>query len=414
MKLPTVSDRLLEMPISAVRKLSPYAKEAKAQGVKIYHLNIGDPDIPTPQAMLDELHSFKPNPIRYADSHGEPQFLKAMEWYYHKLGYTFLNESHMVVTVGGSEAVVMSLFATAKAGEEILVFEPFYSNYSACASLAGVKLVPVPTSIDEGFHLPPQKVIEQKIGPKTRAILFCTPNNPTGTVYSKKEMDMLVAIAKKHKLFLISDEVYREFVYDDTQQISLLSYMKAVPDHAILLDSLSKRYSLCGARLGILASLNKDIIAGTLKIAQSRLSGGLIDQLMASKLTKVPKSYTDAVTKEYKKRRDILYKGLLEIPGVFLAKPEGAFYTIVNLPVTNAEDFCIYLLKEFRQNNETVMLAPGAGFYGSPTKGLNQVRMAYVLNENDLKKSLQILKSAITAYKKTNKFFSSSSVLSIA
>ncbi len=398
MKTISVSKRLEDIPISSVRKLTPYAQATKAEGVKIYHLNIGDPDVKTPDIMLKVLHEWNYNPIRYAQSQGEPEFLKALESYFHDLGYKSVNPKNMVVTVGGSEAVVISLYAVANPGEEVLVFEPFYSNYSACASFADVKLVAVPTRIEDGFHLPSQKQIEAKITKKTRAILFCSPGNPTGTVYSKEEIEILVKVAKKHNLFLISDEVYREYIFDNKKHVSILSYINELPEQIILLDSLSKRYALCGARLGILMTLNENILKGAIKLAQSRLSAGFIEQVMAAKLTQVKQSYIDAVRIEYQKRRDVLYEGLMKIPGVFLAKPEGAFYSMVSLPVKDAEDFAIFLLKEFRINNETVMLAPGGGFYGTKGKGQDQVRIAYVLNTQDLKTSIKIIDQALKSY----------------
>ncbi len=393
-----VSQRIQDLPISAVRKLTPYAVAAKKEGIKVYHLNIGDPDIKTPKVMLDVLKNWNLETIRYAQSSGEPELLKSLTSYYQKLGFKSIKEEDILITVGGSEGVVMSFFAVANPGDEIIVFEPFYSNYSSCAHLVGVKLVPVPTSIEKGFHLPDKKEIEKKITSKTKAILFCSPNNPTGAIYNKKEMQMLVSIAKEKKLFLISDEVYREFAFDGKKQVSALEFLEQIPNQIILLDSLSKRFSLCGARIGILASLNKEIISNVTKIAQSRLSAGLIDQLMAAKLTKVPKSYTDKVIKEYEKRRDVIYSGLSKIQGVFLAKPEGAFYTMVSLPVKNAEDFAIFLLTKFRLNNETVMLAPGAGFYATKNQGLNQVRIAYVLQVKDLTVCIKIISEALKAY----------------
>lgn len=400
-KTPSSSDRLQNVPVSSVRKLTPYAKAAKQEGVKIYHLNIGDPDIKTPQVMLDTLHILADNPIRYADSQGELPFRHALKEYYHKFAGGFVEESDILVTQGGSEAIEMAFFSVASAHEEILVFEPFYSAYSVMAALTGVNLVGIPsTSIETGFHLPPRVVIEAAINEKTKAILICTPSNPTGTIYSETEMRMLVDIVKKHNLFLISDEVYREFAYDTRKQVSLLSFMEEIPDNAILLDSLSKRYSLCGARLGVLLTRNKEIINGCLKLAQGRLSAGLIEQVMATKLTEIPASYTEEVVREYQKRRDILYAGLSQIPGVKLAVPEGAFYTMVDLPVESAEKFCIFLLQEFRHNNETVMLAPGAGFYQTEEAGETQVRIAYVLNEDDLRKSIEIIRLGLDAYNK--------------
>lgn len=400
MTTPSPSNRLGTMPVSAVRKLAPYAVETKKQGVKVYHLNIGDPDVKTPDVMINALRDWDMNPIRYAQSPGEPEFIQSLQTYYHGLGHNFLQTKDIIVTVGGSEGIVMALFAVANPGDEVLVFEPFYSNYAACAAFAGVNFVAVPTSIDEGFHLPSRELILSKITDKTRAILYCSPGNPTGTVYTKEEVELLVSIAKEKNLFLISDEVYREYIFTDQPHTSLLSYMQDIPEHAIMLDSLSKRYSLCGARLGVICSLNEDIMKGVMKIAQSRLSGGIIDQVVGAKLTEVPQSYIDDVQKEYKKRRDVLYEGLSAIPGVSLAMPEGAFYTMVSLPVENAEDFAIWMLKEYRSaENATVMVAPGAGFYATTGVGMNQVRIAYVLNCDDLKKCIAILKDALEMYK---------------
>lgn len=392
-----ISKRLTGVPVSAIRKLTPYAEAAKADGVKVYHLNIGDPDVKTPDVMIDFLHSFSANPIRYTNAKGEPELIDALLSYYHKLGHTFLNRQDLLVTIGGSEALLFVYFAIAEANEEILVFEPYYSNYATLASFAHVNLKAVPTNPLDGFHLPERKVIESAITAKTKAILICTPGNPTGTVYTKKEMETLVSIAKKHNLFLISDEVYREFVYD-APHTSLLTYVREIPDQAILLDSLSKRYSLCGARIGIVATLNKECMAGLIKLAQGRLSGGLIDQKMAATLKHVPQSWLDKVRIEYKKRRDTVYSEMSKIPGVKLTKPEGAFYTMATLPVDDAEKFCIFLLQKFRVDNETVMLAPGGGFYQTMNAGKNQVRIAYVLNVDDLKKSMRILRTALTEF----------------
>lgn len=393
-----ISQRIENLPVSAVRKLTPFALEAKKAGVKVYHLNIGDPDIKTPRVMLDTLNNWSIQTIRYAQSTGEPELLQSLKSYYQKLGFTKITEENMVVTTGGSEAVVMSFFATANLGDEVLVFEPFYSNYSSCAHFCGVRLTAVPTSIENGFHLPKKEIIEKYISKKTKAILFCSPNNPTGTIYTKAEMQMLIFIAKKHDLFLISDEVYREFAFDGKKSVSILEFLDQIPNQIILLDSLSKRFSLCGARVGLLASLNKDIIKGVIKLAQSRLSAGLIDQAVAAKAAKVPSSYTKKVIEEYQKRRDVIYSGLSKIKGVFLTKPEGAFYAMVSLPVKNAEDFAIFLLTKFRLNNETVMLAPGAGFYQTKNQGLNQVRIAYVLNIKDLQKCIKIISAALKVY----------------
>ncbi len=393
-----VSQRLSTLPVSSVRKLTPYAVEAKKSGVKILHLNIGDPDIKTPEVMIDVLKNWTINPIRYAQSNGEPHFIKAMLAYYAKLGFTDLSEKEIIATVGGSEAVNLSFYAVAAPGEEILVFEPYYSNYASCAHYAGINLVAVPAGIETNFHLPSKEEIVKKITPKTKAILYCSPGNPTGAVFSKEEVELLVEIAKEHNLFLISDEVYREYIFEG-EHTSLLSYINEIPDKAILLDSLSKRYSLCGARLGVIISKNEDLIKVIIKLAQARLSGGLIDQEMASKMNEVPDSYIEEVRVEYKKRRDVLYEGLTSIDGVKMSVPEGAFYTMVTLPVEKAEDFAIFLLKEFRIENETVMLAPGAGFYATPGAGVDQVRIAYVLNTDDLKRAINIIKLGLKQFK---------------
>lgn len=392
------SRRLSSVPASPIRKLVPYATAAKKAGVKVYHFNIGDPDIKTPEVMLQVLRDWNRNPVGYSQSQGEPGLLESLQTYYHGLGATFLDTSHLQVTLGGSEAISWALFAVADPGDEIIVFEPFYANYNTYAAVNGVRLVPIPTNLAEGFHLPSRTVIEAQITNKTKAILYCNPNNPTGTVYTKDEIEMLVDIARTNNLFLLSDEVYREFTYDGKRQVSLLSYMKDLPEQAIVLDSLSKRYSVCGARIGAMVSLNKDVMAGVLRIGQGRLSAGLIDQLMAAKLTDVPASYFQEVHAEYEKRRDVLYEGLRHIPGVTLPKPEGAFYAIVGLPVEDAEHFCQWLLTDFRDQNETVMVAPAAGFYATLGKGKNEVRIAYVLSIPDIRRCIEILAKALKVY----------------
>ena len=398
MKITSISKRLISVPASPIRKLVPYAMEAKRQGIRVLHLNIGDPDIKTPTVMVDVLNNWSENPIRYGQSQGEPKFINSLVSYYNNLGFGFIDGKNIQVTTGGSEAISMAFFAVCQPGEEVITFEPYYANYNSYATINGVKIVPVLTKGETGFHLPDRQVIEGKITKKTRAIIICNPNNPTGTVYTKDELDMLVSICVKNNLFLISDEVYREFVYDGKKHVSILEFMKKYPDKMILLDSLSKRYSLCGARLGMIVSLNKDITDGTLRMAQGRLSSGYVDQAMAEKLTEVDKSYFKAVQKEYQTRRDVLYQGLKSIPGVYLEKPEGAFYTIVKLPVKDSEDFCQWLLTDFRYKNETVMVAPAAGFYGTRGMGKDEVRIAYVLNCSDLEKAIEILRRALVEY----------------
>jgi len=308
-----LSNRLSLVPASPIRKLVPLAQEAKKKGVHVYHLNIGDPDIKTPEVMIDVLRKWDKNPIPYSPSQGELLFLDALKIYYHRLGYSFLDTKHIQVTTGGSEAIAMAFFSVCNPGEEVIVFDPLYANYNSFAIKEGVTLVPVMTKLETGFHLPKREDIEKKMTKKTKAILISNPNNPTGTAYTKKEMDMLVDIVKKYNLFILSDEVYREFVYDGKSHVSLLLYMKDIPMQAILLDSLSKRYSLCGARLGCIVSLNEELMSGVLRIAQGRLASGYIDQMMASKLTEVPSSYTKNVQIEYQKRRDVLFAQLSTI-----------------------------------------------------------------------------------------------------
>ena len=398
MKIQPSSKRLLTVPASPIRKLVPFAIEAEKKGVKILYFNIGDPDIKTPEIMINVLKNWNQNPIPYSRSNGDPLLLKSLESYYKSIEGSHIKKENIVVTVGGSEAISMALFSVAEAGDEVIVFEPFYTNYNSYAAVNGVKLVPVLTKGESGFHLPKREEIEKKITKKTRAILICNPNNPTGTVYSKKEVEMLVDISVKNKLFLISDEVYREFVYEG-KQYSIIPYMKKFPDRMILLDSLSKRYSLCGVRLGTIASLNKSVIDGVIRIAQGRLSAGYIDQKLAEKLDKVEKGYFEKNRQEYRERRDVLYNGLKNIPGVFLKKPEGAFYVIVKIPVKNSEDFCKWLLTDFRLRNTTAFFAPAEGFYGTAGLGKDEIRIAYVLNKKLMQKAVEILRQALIKYK---------------
>jgi len=393
-----VSHRLQSVPASPIRKLVPYAVAAKKDGVHVYHLNIGDPDIKTPDVMIDVLHHWDVNPIGYDQSQGNPEFLQSLRTYYHRLGFPFIDTKHIQVTNGGSEAISMAMFAVAESGDEILTFEPLYTNYNSYAVVNGITLKAILTTLENGFHLPQRNSIENAITRKTKAILICNPNNPTGTVYTKEELRLLVDIAKEHNLFLLSDEVYREYTYDGREHVSLFSFMQEIPNLAIVLDSMSKRYSLCGIRLGALVTLNADVLSGILAIAQGRLSSGSVDQVVAARLVDVPDKYIHAVQTEYAKRRDVLYEGLQAIPGVVIPKPEGAFYTIVGLPIDDAEHFCQWLLTDFRDNNETIMLAPAAGFYASPKKGKNEVRIAYVLHTKALSRSVNILKKALSAY----------------
>ncbi len=393
-----LSHRLSTIPASPIRKLIPFAEQAKKQGVTVYRLNIGDPDIKTPEVMLTVLRQWDISTISYAQSKGDPEFLSALAWYYQRCGYPFITEHHIQVTSGGSEAIGMAMVAVCNPGDSLLVFEPFYANYQSIALLYDVRLVPIQTSLKNGFHLPDRSTIERYIDETTKGILLCNPNNPTGTVYRKDELTMLVSLAKDRDLFLLSDEVYREFVYDGRTHVSLLSYANELPEQIIVLDSVSKRYSLCGARLGALISINKELLDGVLRIAQGRLSSGFVDQKMAAKLVNVPDSYMQRVREEYEQRRNVVYEGLRSINGVGIHKPEGAFYTVVSLPVENAEMFCQWLLTDFRLEQETVMLAPANGFYLSEGKGKNEVRLAYVLEIPKLKRAIQILAKALDAW----------------
>lgn len=394
-----LSERSRTIPIPATRKLTPYALIAKEQGVKVIHLNIGDPDLSTPKELLDVLHDWQQGPIGYANSNGDPALIDALIQYYAKLGYDFIKKENVIITIGGSEAIDMFFYSVCNDGDEVLVFEPFYSNYATLAYLNGVQLKGIPTEISKSFHLPDRKEIEKHISNKTKAILFSSPGNPSGTVYTKEEIKMLVDIALKHDLLLVADEVYREFNFSGREHASVLDFMPKASKNILLIDSLSKRYSLCGARVGNIVSLDQDLIKSIGKIAQSRLSGDMIGQKLASALNDVPEEYHQNLKREYIARRDLVYSTLQNIPGVTVSMPEGAFYIMAGLPVKNAEAFCIWLLQEFRDDNETVMFAPGAGFYITPGKGLNEVRIAYVLEQEKLKRSLTILAKALKAYK---------------
>lgn len=395
----THSNRITNLPVSSIRKLIPLADEAKKQGTIIYHLNMGQPDVKSPEVMIDALKSWNQNPISYAPSGGTPEYLSALEQYYHGLGFQFISIQNIIGTIAGSEAINMAMFATCDPGDEILVFEPYYSSYQTSAQLWGVNLVPIQTDITQGFHLPDRDTIESQITPKTKALLYSSPGNPTGTVYTSDEVKLLKDIVKKHNLYIIADEVYREYAFIDRPHVSLLEFMQEIPDQAILIDSLSKRYNLCGARLGCLVSLNTELLKSALKFAMSRLSGGLIDQHIGAQLTKVPETYIEEIQEEYRLRRDLMYKGLQSIPGVTVSLPEGAFYIMAELPVEDAEAFCIWLLEEYRDNNETVMMAPGYGFYKNPEAGKKQVRIAYVLEKPKLQRTIEILTKALRAYK---------------
>lgn len=384
------------MPASPIRKLTPFADEAKKRGVHVYHLNIGQPDIETPPEFRNRLAQMTDRVLAYTPSCGTPPYLDAVQGYYRGLGID-LTRSQLIATTGGSEAILFTMFATTEPGDDILVVEPFYTNYTGFAMMAGARLVPLTSHGSDGFHLPPREAWEKARTPKTKLVILCNPNNPTGTVYTREEVEMVAQFCRDHGLFLLSDEVYREFVYDGRHAVSALS-LEGCEDIVVVADSLSKRFSSCGIRLGSLATRNADIYSACNRMAQVRLSAPGLAQSIAVGISEIDPSYYAGVNAEYRKRRDILYSGLREIPGVFLEKPEGAFYCMVRIPVRDSDDFAAWLLSDYQSNGATVMVAPGAGFYATPGLGLNEVRIAYVLEERDLRAALAIFRDALQAY----------------
>ncbi len=393
---PRLSQRALGMPASPIRRLAPFAAEARRAGKKVYSLNIGQPDIPTPKAILDRLRSYDDRNVPYGPSQGLPEFVETLRGYYARVGLTVAAEE-IFVTTGGSEAILFVLGALADNGDEVVVFEPFYTNYSGFASLIGVKLVPVTTRAEDGYHLPPREAIESKIGPRTRAILICTPNNPTGTVYTDEEMELLGAVCRERGLFLVCDEVYREFAYDGRRQRSSLT-LEGIEDRVVMVDSLSKRVSLCGIRVGNVVSRNRELMAAILKFGQARLCPPTLGQFAACALGDVPPSYIEGVIRDYQRRRDVVYEALTAAPGVTVRKPEGAFYLCAKLPIDDAERFAIFMLQDFAVDGETVMVAPADGFYATPGLGRDEVRIAYVLEEAKLARAMAVFGAALEAY----------------
>ncbi len=391
-----VSRRGHAMPASPIRKLAPLADLAKARGTKVYHLNIGQPDIETPACMLERLKQIEDKVLEYSPSPGTPAFLESLRQYYvNRLGLN-VDTRQILATTGGSEAILFSFLACANEGDDILVVEPFYANYRAFATMAGLNLVPVTSRGRDGFHLPPRAIFEKALTPRTRLLIVCNPNNPTGTVYTRDELEMLAGFCRDHGLFLISDEVYREFVYDGRKAISALA-LDDTRDFVIVVDSLSKRYSACGIRLGALVTRNVEVYDACLRMAQGRLSPPGLAQFIAVGAAGLGEDYTRGIVDEYQRRRDVLYEGLHTIPGVELAKPEGAFYCVPRLPVADAEDFAVWLLTDFEHDGATVMIAPASGFYASAL-GKSEIRIAYVLNETDLKASVELLRIALERY----------------
>lgn len=390
------SNRVISMQSSPIRKLVPYATSAKEKGIKVYHLNIGQPDIKTPKGFFDAVNTFNSDVLEYAVSQGLPELIDAMIDYYATYDMNF-EKDEILITNGGSEALLFSMMAICDPGDNILVPEPFYTNYNGFSSCVNVFVRPITTHPENGFHLPNKEEICSKIDKNTKAILISNPGNPTGTVYTKEEVHMLADIAKENNLWIIADEVYREFVYDNLDYISF-GNIEEIKDRVIIVDSVSKRYSACGSRIGSLACKNKEFIAQVLKLCQGRLCVSTLDQIGSIELYKTPNTYFKKVNEEYEKRRDVLYSELMKVEGVICKKPTGAFYILAKLPIENAEDFVIWMLNEFDVDGETVMACPAEGFYGTEGLGKSEIRLAYILNEHDLKKAANILKEGLEKY----------------
>lgn len=391
-----ISDRGIEMPSSPIRRLVPFADQASSEGKHVYYLNIGQPDIKTPDTFVKAVKEMDMSVVAYGPSAGLNILREKFSEYYKRFNIN-VEPEEILITTGGSEAIIFTLMAIADPGDEIIIPEPFYTNYNGFAVEAGVKIVPIKSSIENDFQLPPIESIREKISSRTRAIMICNPNNPTGYVYSSEELAALRQIIVDHNLFLLTDEVYREFIYDGQTHASAM-HLKEVDDRVVMLDSVSKRYSACGARIGMIVTKNKKIIETTLKFGMARLCPPTIEQIGCAAAVDTPKSYFDDVIKEYKKRRDIMVSLLKKIPGVVCPMPKGAFYLVCELPVDDADKFSQWLLTDFHVKKETVMMAPANGFYSSPGLGENQVRIAYVLNVDDIKKAMNILKEGLKVY----------------
>jgi aspartate aminotransferase len=394
--MPKISQKALDMPASPIRKLVPFSEKAKKQGKIVYHLNIGQPDIETPQVALDAIKNIDLKVIEYSHSAGFESYRIKLAAYYQKTGIN-VNAEDIIITTGGSEALIFGFMTTCNLGDEVIIPEPFYANYNGFAVTAGVNVVPVTSSIESGFALPPVEEIEKKITSKTKAIVICNPGNPTGYLYSQSELEQLAALVKKHDLFLFADEVYREFCYDGAKPFSVMN-LKGIEENVIMIDSVSKRYSMCGARIGALISKNKEVMSAALKFGQARLSPPTVDQIASEAALDTPQSYFDNVVAEYVERRNIMVDGLNKIPGVFCPKPSGAFYCVAKFPVDDAEKFCQWLLEDFEFEGQTVMMAPANGFYASAGAGKNEARIAYVLNQDSLRKAVKCLEEALKVY----------------
>jgi aspartate aminotransferase len=394
--MPKVSNKGKQMPESPIRKLVPYAGIAKKKGNKVYHLNIGQPDIKTPEVAMNSIKNLDIKVLEYSHSAGFESYRTKLSEYYKKTGLP-IDVADIIITTGGSEALLFAMGSTMDFGDEIIIPEPFYANYSGFSTASGVKVVPVISTIETGFALPPIADFEKLITSRTKAILICNPGNPTGYLYSKEEMLQLADLVKKHDLFLIADEVYREFTYDGDVHYSVMN-IPGLEENAIMIDSVSKRYSMCGARIGCIVSKNKELMSTAMKFAQARLSPPTFAQIASEAALDTPQSYFDEVITEYRDRRDTLVEELKKIEGVKVSKPKGAFYCIAQLPIDNSDTFAQWMLESYDLNKETVMVAPAAGFYSTPGVGLNEVRIAYVLKKSDLIRSVEILKDAISVY----------------
>lgn len=390
-----ISDRGHQMPPSPIRKLVPYAESAKKKGIKVYHLNIGQPDIETPPAILEAVRNTSIKVLEYSHSAGNESYRRKLVQYYKKVGIEVSHEQ-ILITTGGSEAIMFGFFTCLNPGDEVIIPEPFYANYNGFACAAGVKVVPIPSGIDTGFALPPIHEFEKVISPNTKAIIICSPNNPTGYLYSREEMEAVKEICIKHNLYLFSDEAYREFCYDG-EYVSAM-HLDGLDEHVVLMDTISKRYSACGARLGAFVTKNKAVYDAAMKFAQARLSPPGLAQIMGEAAVDLPDAYFDAPKAEYQRRRDLLVKRLNAMPGVFCPTPGGAFYAMARLPIDDSDTFCQWLLESFSWNNQTVMLAPATGFYGTPGLGKNEVRLAYVLNLEAIGHAMDCLEEALKVY----------------
>lgn len=394
--MPKISEKAFAMPASPIRKLVPFAETAKKKGKTVYHLNIGQPDIETPEVALNAIKNFEDKVIEYTHSAGLESYRNKLAAYYQKEGLP-VNSEDILITTGGSEALIFGFMTTCNPGDEVIIPEPFYANYNGFATYAGLNVIPVSSSIESGFALPSVEEFEKKITPKTKAIVICNPGNPTGYLYTQDELNQLKEIVLKHDLYLFADEVYREFCYDGNKPFSVMN-LKGIENNVIMIDSVSKRYSMCGARIGAMISKNQEVMTAALKFGQARLSPPTIDQVAAEAAIDTPQSYFDDVVTEYVERRNILVDGLNQIPGVFCPKPKGAFYAVAKFPVDSTEKFCQWLLEDFEFEGQTVMMAPASGFYATEGAGIDEARLAYVLNQDALKAAVKCLEEALKVY----------------